>query len=235
MEVKINRITLGIANCYLLRHEGTILIDAGLANQETKFQRELNRLGVPASDIQLILATHGHADHIGSAAKIAEFTGAPIAIHQAERDWLEKGILKPPPGVTVWGRILASFSGLAKTLMRFQPAPVGVVFSDEEFSLAEFGIPGKVLPTPGHSPGSVTVLLDNSDAFVGDLAMNSLPLRLSPGLPILADDIQQVKDSWRRLFQGELGTIYPGHGKPFPAQVMREIAPVMTQGNLTDP
>ena len=93
--------------------------------------------------------------------------------------------------------------------------------SDEVTSLAEFGIAGKVIPTPGHSPGSVSVLLESGEAFVGDLAMNRLPLRLSPGLPIFADDPDQVVQSWRRLLELGVTTVYPAHGKPFSADVMR--------------
>ena len=58
-------------------------------------------------------------------------------------------------------------------------------------SLAGYGIPGKIIYTPGHSMGSVSVLLDNGEAFVGDLAMNEFPLRLSPGLPIFAEDMEK--------------------------------------------
>jgi glyoxylase-like metal-dependent hydrolase (beta-lactamase superfamily II) len=224
MDIRIDRIRIGVTGCYLVRHEGTILIDAGNSNQEKRFFSAFEQLGVRPEEIQLILATHGHADHIGSAAKIAEITGAPIAIHQADQEWLEKGILEVPPGVTRWGRIMRSMFmfGAAESFFRFQPAAAGVVFGDEDFALNDFGIPGKVIATPGHSPGSVSVLLDNMDAFVGDQAMNGLPFRTKPGLPILAEDIEEVKESWRKMLKMKLKTIYPGHGKPFPAEVMRE-------------
>jgi glyoxylase-like metal-dependent hydrolase (beta-lactamase superfamily II) len=77
------------------------------------------------------------------------------------------------------------------------------------------------MSTPGHSPGSVSVLLESGEAFVGDLAMNRFPLRLTPGFPIFADDPEQVVQSWRRLLQRDIRTIFPAHGKPFPADVMR--------------
>ncbi|MGB3715539.1 MAG: MBL fold metallo-hydrolase [Candidatus Promineifilaceae bacterium] len=222
MKIKIDRIILGITSCYLVRHEGAILIDAGNSNQEKKFERVMDRLGVRPDEIQLILATHGHMDHIGSAAQIREITGAPIAIHQADRDWLETGTIEMPPGVSRWGRMMASMFRPALSFFRFQPVAADIVFGDDEFSLEEFGIPGKVFPTPGHSPGSVSVVLETNDAFVGDQAMNGLPFRLRPGLPILADDIQMVKASWRKILKMDLKNIYPGHGKPFPAEVMRK-------------
>jgi len=86
--------------------------------------------------------------------------------------------------------------------------------------ITEYGIPGKILYTPGHSMGSVSVLLETGDAFVGDLAMSEFPLRLSPGLPILAEDMQQVKESWKRLMEAGAKTIYPAHGKSFPVEII---------------
>ena len=76
--------------------------------------------------------------------------------------------------------------------------------------------------TPGHSAGSVTVLLETGEAFVGDLAMNAFPLRLSPGLPILAEDPAAVVRSWEALLELGATTVYPAHGKPFSADVIRE-------------
>lgn len=220
MEIKIDRFVLGITSCYLVRHEGAILIDAGNSNQEGKFERVIGQLGVRPGDIQLILATHGHMDHIGSAAKIRDITGAPIAIHAADREWLERGIIEMPPWVTSWGRLMAIAMRPTVPLFRFQPCTADVVIEDEGLSLTEYGIPGQVLHTPGHSPGSASLLLETNDAFVGDQAMNGLPFRLRPGLPILADDIEEVKESWHKMLKMGLKTIYPGHGKPFPASAM---------------
>jgi glyoxylase-like metal-dependent hydrolase (beta-lactamase superfamily II) len=52
--------------------------------------------------------------------------------------------------------------------------------------------------------------------------MNMFPLRLSPGPPIFGDDVQVVIASWRKLLDMGVKTIYPAHGKPFPAEVMRK-------------
>jgi len=64
-------------------------------------------------------------------------------------------------------------------------------------------------------------VLDSGDAIVGDLAMNRIPLRLSPGLPIFADDMALVRRSIEKVLVAGAKTIYPAHGKPFPADVLR--------------
>ena len=55
------------------------------------------------------------------------------------------------------------------------------------------------------------------------LAMNMFSFRLAPGLPIFAEDIQQVKESWKLLLDKGVKTVYPAHGKPFAAEVIGNI------------
>jgi len=66
----------------------------------------------------------------------------------------------------------------------------------------------------------VSVVLESGEAFVGDLAMNMFPMRLSPGLPIFGDDMQAVRDSWRKLHEMGVRMVFPAHGKPFAAEVV---------------
>ncbi len=94
--------------------------------------------------------------------------------------------------------------------------------NENDVSLADYGIPGKIIHTPSHSSGSVSVLLETGEAFVGDLAMNALPLRFSPGLPVFGDDVDRVKKSWRLLLEQGAKTVYPAHGKPFSADVIEK-------------
>lgn len=103
-----------------------------------------------------------------------------------------------------------------------EPVKADLAVGDEGLPLDDYGIPGRILYTPGRTVGSLNVLLDSGEAFVGDLAMNKFPLRRNPGLPVLADDIEKVKDSWRNLMALGAVTVYPGHGKPFPIRVIRE-------------
>jgi glyoxylase-like metal-dependent hydrolase (beta-lactamase superfamily II) len=70
-------------------------------------------------------------------------------------------------------------------------------------------------------------VLDSGDAIVGDLATNRMPLRLRPGLPIFAEDMAQVKCSIEKLLAAGVKTIYPAHGKPFPADVLKAAVAAM--------
>jgi hydroxyacylglutathione hydrolase len=109
---------------------------------------------------------------------------------------------------------------LITSFMRIPTFEVDLVAGDEERSPYEYGIPGRLIYTPEHTWGSVSVLLDSGEAFVGYLATNLFPLRFSPGLPIWGDDIQLVRNSWKRSLDMGAKTVYPAHGQPFPAEVM---------------
>jgi len=220
MSLSIHPIKLGVARCYVIQAEGTILIDGGAPKQARNFVKGIESLFINPKDIHLIAITHGYWDHIGSAKEIKEITGAKIALHRNEKDWLEKSLMPLPPAVTLWGRIFAKIMAMFMPLIHVPATTVDVVLGDEELSLAEYGIPGRIIPTPGHSMGSVSVLLETGDAFVGDLAMNGLPMRIGPGLPIFAEDLQKVKRSWQLLLDKGATTVYPAHGKPFPADAI---------------
>ena len=221
MRVSIHPIGLG-AQCYVVQGEGSIMIDSGNPRQAKGFMKALERLAVQPEDIQLLVITHGHWDHIGSAKDIKELTGAKIAMHHREKDQLEKSRKVLPPGVTPWGRIIMGTTAMLMPFVHIPATNVDVVLGDEALSLAEYGIPGKVIYTPGHTMGSVSVLLETGDALVGDLAMNGFPLRFSPGLPIAAEDMQRLKESWKLLLEQGAQTIFPGHGKPFSAEIIRK-------------
>ena len=221
MGVRIDTIRLGMTNCFLLRGEGAVLVDTGIPGKAKAFVRWLARLGAEPSAVRLIVMTHGHLDHAGSARAIQAATAAPIAMREPDRGWLERGEVTAPPAVTAWGRVLMAAQRPFAALVHLERAKVDLVIGDEGLDLAPFGVTGRVIPTPGHTPGSVSVLLASGDALVGDLAMNGFPLRRGPGAPIFADDLELVRAGWRTVLDAGATTIHPAHGRPFPAATLR--------------
>lgn len=199
------------------------MIDAGPPGRERAIQRWFKAIDLSPEDLQLVVLTHGHFDHAGTAKWLREFTGASIAIHEMEREWLENGTVVFPEAVSAWGRIMISIGKLAKPWIRFSGTEADIVFGSEGFDLARYGIAGEVIHTPGHTTGSVSVLLETGDAFIGCLAHSDFPFRYGPGLPILADEPRSLHSSWKLLLEKGAKTIYPAHGKPFSAEVMRRI------------
>ena len=195
MSVQIYLIKIGINRCYLVKDEGAILIDAGGPNKIKSFQKAFRKYSILPDEIKLIVLTHGDIDHVGSARDLKEFTGTQIAIHQNDKDLFEKSLHNFPSGVSKWGKFMhALLNPVLKSLVpRIPGGKADIILDDKDYSLTDFGIHGRIVHTPGHTPGSVSVLLDSGDAFVGCMAHNNPPFRLKPGLPIFAHDIEAVK------------------------------------------
>jgi glyoxylase-like metal-dependent hydrolase (beta-lactamase superfamily II) len=210
--VEIFPVHLGMVTAYIVKQEGVILVDAGYPKSEAAILAEARRRGIDRSDIRLILLTHGHADHAGSALQLHEATGAPIALHEGDRAMARsgrQGRLKP---TGMRGHLLGILVGSERfsSFPSFQPD----IMMPGEFSLADYGVDGTVLPTPGHTAGSVSIVLGSGDALVGDLVCPSLPSG-RPGLSFWADDPAQARESIKKLMERRPRRVYCGHGGPF--------------------
>ena len=139
----IHTIPLGFDNVYIVKDKGAIMIDSGDPKKGKDFLKGLEAADIQPEEIQLIILTHGHWDHIGSAAEIKELTGAKVVMHKNEKQWLEKSLKPMPPGVTTWGKISTKlFSWTIVPFVHIQPTEVDIALEDEEFSLEEYGISG---------------------------------------------------------------------------------------------
>lgn len=224
MNFSFHRIPVGIDTCCLLKGERMVLVDGGAPYGLNSFVRGIKQLNIDPKRIELIVLTHGHWDHIASLSGIREITGAKVAIHHRDQAWVETGTPPFPPGVNAYGKVM---SWSAKKLLnaKLPPVKVDMVLDDNGLSLEEYGIPGKVVYAPGHTMGHTCVVLNSGEAFVGDMAMFDWFLRWTPGLPILADDIKLLVESWKKILALGVKRVYPAHGRDFPAEVMyKEVA-----------
>jgi len=213
--VRIDRVRVGITNTYLIRDTGAVLVDSGEPGRAEAVLRRLRRQVGPLPPISLILLTHGHLDHTGNAEALRRETGARIAVHERDAAWLRHGDLAIPPGLTRWGRVLdRSVRGVLPRVFRPSPLEPDVLIGDDGLSLSVYGVAGRVVHTPGHTAGSLSVLLQTGDAIVGDLVMNGLPFCLRPSLAVLGDSRSELAASWKHLLQLGARIVHPGHGRP---------------------
>ena len=96
MGASIHTIPMGIDNAYVVKDKGVVMIDSGDPKKGKIFLNAMEKAAIKPDEIQLIILTHGHWDHIGSAAEIKQLTGAKVVLHEKERHWLEES-LKPMP------------------------------------------------------------------------------------------------------------------------------------------
>ena len=224
LKTEIHRLSIRMQrnNCYLIKEDGIIMVDAGIPKGGKRLMKWLDSLSINPRDISLLFLTHGHIDHVRSANEFKNLTGCKVAINYREKDWVQKGIVSVPPGVNLWGKVCSALGTILNPFMKFTGTPIDVILEDDEYSLESYGIHGRIIHTPGHTSGSMSLLLDTGDAFVGDLAVNGLPLRIGPGMPEVAEDADSVKNGWRLLLSSGVKQIYPTHGKQFNADILKQ-------------
>ena len=162
MSGKIISIQSGINTFYVIKERGCIMVDGGSPNEAGKFLKKMNKFSINPEQIGLIVLTHGDFDHVGSAKDIQDLTGAKIAIHEKDRMNLEQGLFNWPDGVTAWGKISHFlFKPLLKRIITVKAIKADIILDNNEFLLHDYGINGRIIHTPGHTSGSVSVLLDS--------------------------------------------------------------------------
>lgn len=219
MALQIFPFTKSINTSYLIKDKGAILVDAGWKGCGPAFSKLLKKHDIKPEEIRLIVPSHGDFDHAGGAGELRSLTGASIALHEKDREMVENGSFHWPGGVTAWGKISRGMMyPFLKLLLRLHPTEVDIILDDKGLSLKDYGINGEIIYTPGHTYGSVSVVLESGEAFVGCMAHNRLPFVSKPDLPIYALDIQLLKKSWEKILDKGARTIYPGHGNPFPVE-----------------
>lgn len=216
------RIPLGTSNAYLLPAQaGYALVDAGNPCMEFLLFAALRRHSIQPEEIKLIVITHAHLDHVGGLRTIARRCGnPPVLVHALEAPLLESGTVVFPAGTVPIGKVIHSVGVRLAPFIRFHGVAPAYRLAGAE-SLRDFGLDGRVLPTPGHTSGSVTILLDSGDAFVGDLCINVNPFVVGPVFPPFADDVAALYRSWKDVLDAGARRIFPGHGRPFAAHHLR--------------
>lgn len=219
MTTEIISVNLGVTSCYLILGKEIVMVDAGMPDKLQRFKKVLSKHRIDPTRIKLIVLTHSHFDHSGSARDIRDLTGAKIAIHESERECVEHNKVLIPKGVNFKGKITQPLIFSFKIpFPKFTP---DILLNNEPYPLSEYGINGQIIHTPGHTIGSLSVILDSGEAFVGCMAHNGFPFRWNPGLPIYAQDINAIKENWKTLIDKGISFIYPGHGKAFPIEVIK--------------
>lgn len=206
----------GISNSFIIRGRKNILFDCGCDDGAESFKAACEDNDIGFGDISLIIIGHGHVDHYANARIIKELTGAPLMCHALAEKTLREGgrptmVPRNELGRRIW-----------QDTQENDPVPyVSSVIPDivveGEVSLKPYGIDGKLIETPGHSPCSMTLLLDSgtafTSAFVGDILLAS-PLDNSLCAAWFADDNQVLFSSIEKVL-GIADIIYSGHGGPY--------------------
>jgi len=190
----------------------SILVDAGNKRQTNKICKAIQKAGYDITSVTAIILTHAHYDHVGSLAKLKELTGAKVYVHTDDYSAYQSGYSGLPDGTTKLFRMLVGIGRkFLKKLGSFEPVEPDVEIQNS-YSLKELEINAYILPTPGHTSGSVSLVLEDTHVFVGDTAFNVFPGTV---FPPFANQTDELIHSWKILLDTGAGIFWPGHGKQF--------------------
>jgi glyoxylase-like metal-dependent hydrolase (beta-lactamase superfamily II) len=167
-----------------------LLVDLGWPGMVRELLANLDRKGIPLAEVGYGLATHYHIDHAGAAQDLKQ-RGMRLIVTPEQ--------VGAVPQMKRWTKPTDHYTDITTH------DNVVVPLAESRAFLAKLGIPGEIVHTPGHSDDSVTLVLDNGAAFVGDLTMEGFERD---------EDATVVAQSWQALRDRGVTTIYPGHTAP---------------------
>jgi glyoxylase-like metal-dependent hydrolase (beta-lactamase superfamily II) len=229
----IHRFGTRMVNWYLIeRGGGLTLVDAGMRGYWPQLERALGALGRKVDEVEAVVLTHAHADHVGFAHQVKANSDATVWVHEGDA---EPGMRRFPPfrlylRPTAWP-LLAH--GLRNGLLATPDAAEVRTFGDGDV----LEVPGRprVRHLPGHTRGNCALYLpDASVVFSGDALVTFDPYRRRRGPRLLIkgvnEDNDQARASLDQLADLNAHILLPGHGEPWRDGVAAAVAEARGRG-----
>ncbi|MBN2486610.1 MAG: MBL fold metallo-hydrolase [Bacteroidales bacterium] len=207
----IYRLLAKRVNVYLVVHEkGAFLVDSGMNRTHQKLIARIGNILPDQNPVDYILLTHAHFDHCQAAKALSESLKARLVIQSSEAYNLMSGYTPLPSATMFLSKVVLSLGKtVAPGIARFAPAEPDILINEEGrlFNCSNL----KIIHTPGHTSGSVSLIVDEEIALVGDTLFGIFPGR---AMPPFADNVEELFQSWALLLDTPCHTFLPGHGRP---------------------
>lgn len=211
MKNNIIQVKMGKSNAYLIpSRNGYILVDAGVKGKEHIIKEVLEKNNATLEDIELIIITHVHYDHVGSLKTLKSLTNAKVMVHRKEYELLASGVSDFPKGTMRLSKVVSKVANKV-TKGAFEGVKADLLI-DDTYDLSIFGIDGEVIHTPGHTIGSICILIEDEHLICGDTFFNVLKNSVYPPFANLEKELLKT---WIRIKEKDPKLFYPGHGEMF--------------------
>jgi len=213
--LQVSLIVGGTVNLYLISYaQRFLLIDAGYSLNRNRLIKRLAQFQVTHKNLSAVILTHTHFDHAGNAKRVKEHYATNLVVQRNEADYLHRGETCTVHGTSpLFGFIIRSISPVMRRY-HYPPTEADILV-DERYDLSEWGFHGYLLHTPGHSPGSLCVILNDEVALVGDTVFN---ISSKSTFPPIAAEKQLIQASWTKLLDTGCHTFLPAHGGAIPRE-----------------
>jgi glyoxylase-like metal-dependent hydrolase (beta-lactamase superfamily II) len=199
---------LGFGRMHLIDGDEPVLVDTNNSSRADAIAGALEAAGRSIESVRHILLTHWHPDHSGSLARLAELSGARVYAGVADAPFIRGEQRGEHRKVGFYGRVVVP---LTEGRVHLEPSVVHQELREGD----ELAIAGgmRVIDTPGHTPGHVSLLLPNRGfAFIGDAYFNVPGFR--KGFGAWTHDPDQHRASMRKLGEMDFEAACFGHGPP---------------------
>jgi glyoxylase-like metal-dependent hydrolase (beta-lactamase superfamily II) len=229
----VHRIEDAYTNWYIIEQDGRLtIVDAGVPTSWQSLQDALKRLGHRPSDVEALVLTHAHFDHVGFAEKARTELGIPVYVHENDvpltgHPWRYDHERRRSFYFATQVKALP----IVATLLRhraFWPSPVKEVVRYTDGVLPVPGSP-RVLFTPGHTLGHCGLHLPDRDAVIaGDaiVTLDPYTARRGPRLVARAATVDSERNTATldALVATRAHTVLVGHGEPWTGGVEEAVA-----------
>ncbi len=208
--LSVTTITVNNAKIYLVERDNKlIMIDSGNPGDEHEIEAFMRDAGLEPDAIDYLILTHGHLDHLGTAAYFQNKYGISVLGGRGDAKMFAEGRQQPLCSTSMLAKAI-DMSLQGKTYKHLTPD----ILIDKPYSLASLGVEGSILPMPGHTLGTLLVSFDNI-IFVGDLIRGELVRHTVPNRHFFMCDLQDNDDDIRSvLVMEQYTTWYTGHFGP---------------------
>ena len=207
----IVQVLSGRSNAYLIYKDSkVILIDTGKKSSFAKLSKKMNSLNMTIEDISNLILTHTHFDHCQSTKEIKEKSDCKVIVSSIAADSIKNGYTLLPNGTYYATKLVANLGRLiGERKYGYEPFQPDIFVSGEyELNIADCKI--KIIETIGHSNDSISLLVDNEIAIVGDTMFGVFKNSI---FPPYADDPDKMIESWNKLLNTDCNIFLPGHGR----------------------
>lgn len=214
----IYQVLKGRSNSFLVKCENNyILIDTGRKNSWKELTSKLDEI-LGKNELSCIILTHTHFDHVENAAKIKEKYKTKIILHRSETEYLKRGNTPLPKGTTLAiGFIVNVFGKRIESKYNYETVDPDILV-DKKYDLSPLGFNAYIIHTPGHSKGSMSIIIDNELVLVGDTMFGVFGNSIYPPF---ADDPETMIKSWKKLLETSCKLFLPGHGKGISSELLQ--------------
>lgn len=206
----IFRVVTRRSNAYLISYGGrNILVDTGTKPYYNRLLKNINSIITYRECIDMVVLTHTHFDHCQNASRLKRDKGSLILASSYESEYTKKGYTPIPKGIMPFSKFVSRIGEqFGSTFFSYPSFSVDIEVNDE-YTLDCYELDIKIIATPGHSAGSISLIVDNEIALVGDAMFGVFNNSI---LPPFANNKMQMLESWQKLFETRCRLFLPGHG-----------------------